>query len=112
MNIAGRLRHRITIQRRVDSQDESGNQTVSWESLHVNVPAEIVALSAREFVSSQAMQSGVTTRIMVRALEGLDATMRIVHGSKIYNPMAWLPDAESGREYLTAPCTEGLNDGA
>ena len=37
--------------------------------------------------------------------------MRVVHGSKVYNIAGVLPDAGSGREYLTLACSEGVNDG-
>jgi hypothetical protein len=37
--------------------------------------------------------------------------MRLLHGSRIYNPQGWLADPVSGIEYLTAPCSEGVNDG-
>lgn len=107
---AGRLRHRVTIQYRIDIQNSSGGIVPLWRDLAV-VWAEIVPSSAREFIQSAALQSEIVARITIRYLYGLDATMRILHGEKIYNPRAWLPDSISGVEYLTAPCTEGLNQG-
>ena len=35
----------------------------------------------------------------------------ILHKDKIYNPAGWLPDQDSGLEYLTAPVSQGLNEG-
>jgi len=107
---AGELRHQVTIQRRIETQDVGGAMLVSWEDV-ATVWAQIAPLSAREYLQSAALQSEITARIKIRHRPGLDATMRIVHGEKIYNPAAWLPDAESGIEYLTAPCSEGVNDG-
>jgi SPP1 family predicted phage head-tail adaptor len=109
---AGRLRHRITIQRPVNTQDPlTGAITPTWENVVTDLAAEIAPLSVREFIASQSMQSQITARIVIRYRAGLDATMRILHGSKIYNPAGWLPDPDSGLEWLTAPCSEGVNDG-
>jgi len=85
--------------------------TTSWLQVAANVPAQIVPLSVREFIASQSVQSGITTRIVIRYRAGLDAAMRILHNGRIYNPQGWLADADSGIQYLTAPCSEGLNEG-
>jgi SPP1 family predicted phage head-tail adaptor len=108
---AGRLRHRINIERRVNSQDpETGAVTPAWLAFARNVPAAIEPLSAREFIAGQAMQSEVTTRIVIRHRPGLDAAMRIKHGRKIYNPAGFLGDKDSGLEYVTIPCSLGVSD--
>ena len=109
---AGRLRHRVDFQRRIDSQDpDSGAVTPVWVNLATAVPAAIEPLSVREFVAANAVQSEVTVRIVVRYRDGLNAAMRIKHGSRIYNPAGFLADPDSGRDYLTIPCSEGVNDG-
>jgi SPP1 family predicted phage head-tail adaptor len=109
---AGRLRHRIDIQQKQTAQDPmTGEQTESWVTLWDKVPAAIETLSAREFIAAQAVQSEIKARIVIRYRAGLDATMRILHGSKIYNPAAFLPDMDSGLSYLTIPCSEGVNAG-
>lgn len=107
-----KLRHRITIERKVNSQNAStGGVRESWAAFAENVPAAIEPLSVREFIQSQAMQSAVTARITIRYRAGLTPDMRIKHNEKIYNPQGWLADPDSGMKYLTAPCTEGLNPG-
>lgn len=109
---AGRLRHLIEIQRPVSTQNETtGEFTTSWQSVVRELPAEVIPVSVREFIASRTMQSEVTARITIRYREGLTAAMRILHRGRVYNPLGWLPDPDSGIEYLTAPCTEGLNDG-
>lgn len=109
---AGELRHRITIQRPIQSQDpETGQLTTNWAAVATDIAAAIKPLSVREFVAAKAMQSEVTARIVIRYRTGLTAQMRILHGSKIYNPQGWLADPDSGLEYLTAPCSEGANQG-
>lgn len=107
---AGRLRHRISIQRPVNTQDSNGDMVLDWEDVATDIAAAIEPLSVREFIASQSMQSQITARIVIRYRDGLNATMRILHGSRVYNPQGWLADADSGLEYLTAPCSAGAND--
>ena len=113
---AGRLRHRIEIQEyRYSGQDpETGEEIRSWEAVR-KCWASIEPLSAREFIAAQATQSKVTARITIRFWEGLDASMRIVQTvrgtQKIFNIEGELADPESGTEYLTMPCSEGVNAG-
>lgn len=119
----GKLRHRIRIDEYVDVIDSAGEPVrgpqgeflKEWQDVFPgqDIWAAIEPLSAREFVQSQAMQSQITSRIIMRYRSGLDAAMRIVHlaTGKIYNPDAFLTDKESGLEYLTVPVSEGVNEG-
>ncbi|MFJ3121045.1 phage head closure protein [Pseudomonas protegens] len=110
---AGKLRHRIDIQRPVVVRDPEDNTelAVRWETVWERCPASVEPLSAREFISAQAKQSEVTARIVVRYRPGLLPTMRIVHRGEIYNIAGALPDNDSGLEYLTLPVSRGVNDG-
>ncbi|HOW93284.1 MAG TPA: phage head closure protein [Mycolicibacterium fallax] len=108
---AGKLRHRVDIEQRVDVQDTSGDIETTWVPFASSVPAAIEPLSAREFVAAGAVQSKVIARITIRHRSGLDASMRIRHGARIYNPEGFLADKESGLDYLTIPCSEGVNEG-
>lgn len=120
---AGKLRHRVRIEQYVDVLDSSGEPTrgehgefiKEWQEV-ATVWAAIEPLSAREFIQSAAMQSQITARIIIRYRSGLNAAMRLVHlvndvPSKIFNPAGFLADKESGLEYLTIPCSEGVNEG-
>ncbi|EXF45266.1 head-tail adaptor [Pseudomonas sp. BAY1663] len=109
---AGRLRHRVDIQARQDVQDpDTGDVTPTWVTVWPNVPAAIEPLSAREFIAAQAVQSQVVARITMRYREGLDASMRILHKSTVYNIAGLLPDKDSGLEYFTVPVSAGVNNG-
>lgn len=109
---AGDLRHRVNIQRRNLQQEPIlGEQVLySWTTI-ATLWAAIEPLSVREFVAASMETSKVTTRITVRALAAINSTMRVVHGDKIYNIHGVLSDRESGREYLTLACSEGVTDG-
>lgn len=109
---AGRLRHRVDIQRRQQAREQaSGAVEEVWVTVWPKVPAAVEPLSVREYLAADARQSQITCRITIRAREGLTADMRILHKGRVYNPAGWLADADSGLEYLTAPCSEGVNQG-
>lgn len=109
---AGKLRHRVVIQKPVRTQDQqSGAYITTWVDDRT-VWASIQPISAREFVASQVEDSKVTTRITIRYAQDLDHTCRLYHASKdvYYNIEGILSDKNSGLEYLTLPCSEGLRD--
>lgn len=102
---AGDLKHRVSIQTAVREQDSSGDLVTSWEDVWLNVPAKIEPLSVRDLLAAKAADSEVTVRITIRRRVGLKASMRVVHNGVPYKPAGWLPDKDSGLEYLTAPCS-------
>jgi SPP1 family predicted phage head-tail adaptor len=120
---AGRLRHEIRIEQLENLLDSNGeviqdesNGTVAQAWVEVaTVRAAIEPLSAREFIQSQATQSQITARVIIRFRDGLNAAMRLVHVRRdradvIYNPHGFLADKESGLEYLTIPVSAGVSD--
>ncbi|MNM24928.1 Phage head-tail joining protein [compost metagenome] len=111
MMAAGRLRHRVRLQQQVIGQHAgTGAQIVGWEDL-AEVWAEVVPLSVREFVAGQAVSSEVTTRITIRFRDDVTAKCRALYRGRVYNIHGVLADPRSGLEYLTLPCSEGINDG-
>lgn len=120
---AGRLRHRILIERYVLAVDSNGDviqdpntgeTTGSWQEL-ATVWAAIEPLSAREFIAAQATQSKIEARIVLRHRPDLDGALRLVHmvngaRGKVYNPAGFLADPDSGLEYLTSPVSTGVSD--
>lgn len=120
---AGRLRHRVRIEQLenlLDSngeaiQDENtGEVARAWVEV-ATVWAAIEPVSGREFIQSQATQSQITARIVIRFREGINAAMRLVHVRRnmadvIYNIHALLADKESGLEYITMPVSTGVSD--
>ena len=108
---AGKLRHRVQLQQKEQTQNpQTGAMVDTWNTV-ATVWASVEPLSAREFIAAGASQSSVTTRITIRYREGVTAKMRALYRGQIYNITGVLPDPESGREYLTLPCSEGVNDG-
>jgi SPP1 family predicted phage head-tail adaptor len=103
---AGKLRHRVTVQRLTPVQDPlTGVVSDTWTD-HATVWASIEPLSAREFLQAAALASLVVARIRIRNLSGVMPSMRIVHGERTYNIEGVLADRDSGAEYLTLPVSE------
>lgn len=118
---AGRLRHRIDIEKRVTDQDpETGGISDRWSLLHEALPAAIEPITQKEYLASASVRSEATTRIILRFVAGLDSKYRFVHGRdccsafgvEIFNPAGkGIRDRDTGLEYITVPCSEGVNDG-
>lgn len=115
---AGRLRHRLRVEQRTfGAQDpETGDVAKSWTTLYADVPAEVSPLSAREFLSAQALQSQVSARITLRPLPGIDAACRFVglsapYEGRIFNIAGVLEDRRTGEQFVTYPVSEGVNEG-
>ncbi len=107
---AGRLRHRVQIQKwQVTGQDPvTGAEIGEWETI-ATVWAAVEPLSARELIAAQAVQSKVTARMVIRHRDGLTADMRIIHRNRVYNIHGFLEDTSSGLEYITIPVSEGVS---
>ena len=115
---AGRFRHRVRIEAnapQLDSngdviQDQNTGEVARVWTLLGEAWAAIEPFSGREFIQSQAVQSKVDTRIIIRRQNfTVNAGHRIVHGVLIYNIEAVLWDRDSGLEYMTLPCGQGVN---
>jgi head-tail adaptor len=65
---AGRLRERVTLQQRdpAATPNSYNEQPDQWVALLSSEPAEVYALSGREYVAAQQVQGAVTHRVMLR----------------------------------------------
>lgn len=112
MSRAGQYRHRVDIQDWTPVRDEeTGGFTERWVTVFADVPARIAPASGREFLAAAAIQSEIVARIVIRARPGLKAKQRVLHNGTVYNVHAWLPDQESGRDYVSAPVSTGVDEG-
>lgn len=109
---SGKLRHRIVLQKPVKTQDQqSGAYITTWQDVG-NLWCAIEPISAREFIASQVEDSKISTRITIRYTKNINHSYRIYHQAKdvYYNIHGILADQNSGLEYITLPCSEGLRD--
>lgn len=104
---AGRLRHRVRIEKPIVTQDPETGELVEAVQVVGTVFAAIEPLSAREFIAAQSTQSQITARIVIRFRSGLTPDMRLVDVATgtAYNPHGFLPDPTTGRDWLTIPCS-------
>jgi SPP1 family predicted phage head-tail adaptor len=73
---AGRLRHRVTIQEKVDSRDSYGGERETWVDI-AEVWAEVEPLVGREYLESRQESAEITTRVRVRYRAGIRPEMRV-----------------------------------
>ena len=98
--IIGKMRHRITLQTATATRDpDTGEQLNSWGTYLADVPAMVVPVSGKEFLSANAEQAGIEARITIRHDSGVTAAMRVVWDGKTYQIKAVMPD-ETARDYL------------
>lgn len=110
---AGRFRHRVTIQQKTVGRDSAGGVTEeAWSNFAVNVNAAIDTVGGRgEGVDSRQITSKTNAEISIRWRPGIDATMRVIHGSVVYNIEDVVPDSDTGRKILTLICVQRDADG-
>lgn len=109
----GRLRHRLILQRRADTQVE-GEVVPGYEVLADDEWGSIEDVSGREFFAAQQVAAEITTRIVIRWRADVDATVRVLHQNNdgdspatydVYDIVAVLRDPVIGRRWLTLHCT-------
>ena len=105
---AGRLDQRITIQRKVDSVNDLGENEPTWANV-VTVWAEKKYLRGREFFAASQAQSDVSCVFRIRHRAGLTGQMRVVHGSERFDISAVLPSPR--KDHIELMAVEGVRDG-
>ena len=108
MSLSARLSKRITIQKAVDGRDAAGQPIVDWVNVITDGDgkcwAEIKDISGKEYISSDAEQASVTTRITIRHRPGLPLKLRVLYGADVYKVAATL--GQTGRDLLLM-CSRG-----
>lgn len=115
---AGDLRRRVHFQQSVVTLDSFGQRVSNWIDVLTNVPAGIEALSGRELILAQAMNSEVSHRITVRYHPKLadpvkTASMRVVYPAADdvirYFNLASSMNLDERNRTIELTATEGLN---
>lgn len=105
---AGRLRHRVTLQSKVEARDSYGATTITWDD-EATVWAAIEPLSGREYFSQQQIQAEASVRIVVRYYSGLSTAWRVKDGSTYYDIVDVLNHDERNR-MMTLMCRTGVSE--
>lgn len=74
---AGRLRHRVRVQRAVDVVTNSGAVETQYVDLFESW-AEVLPLTPRELYAARQVQAEVTAKVRLRYRPGLDARTRVL----------------------------------
>jgi SPP1 family predicted phage head-tail adaptor len=102
---AGRLRHRLTIQRRSDGvYDELGHEANDWQTVGC-VFAEVRDLAGRELERARQTVAEVSVSVTIRHFELLKPTDRFVFGKRVLN-IGGIVDPENLKEEQIVLCVE------
>lgn len=103
---AGRLRHRVLIQRPVRDIVDGEPVVDQWEDV-AQVWAAILPLRGNEYLTAEQFRPGVTTRIRIRWFDGITSEMRVIFGSKTYG----IDSVQEGFDtmaYMVLMCSDGV----
>ena len=103
----GNFRHRVTLLSLLQQDGALGEVTTSWTPL-TQIWAQVKDLSGREWYEARQLPEGeVSTEITVRFRADIGRTMRIQHGTTIYEIVAVL-DRDGRRKFLRLMCREAV----
>lgn len=105
---AGMLRHLSTVQEEPSESipDGTGGRTPDWTDVFTDY-GNVAPLSGREGVFAAQLQAVTSHRVLYRWRPGIDAGMRIVFGSRVFNIRAAINVEERDR-WLVLFCDEGV----
>jgi SPP1 family predicted phage head-tail adaptor len=109
---AGPLRHRLTIDEKIETQASDGHLDPTWNPIGTFY-GSIEPARGREFYNGDQIRDDVDTTIRMRysiRIAELTPRHRIRHQGVIYNVVTVLPDATQRRMFRVM-CKSGTNDG-
>lgn len=101
---AGRLQHRVEIQKAIEIPDSFGEPLPTWVTQATRWAA-VEPLSGRELFLAQQVQADVTHRVGLRFTPDVTPKMRVLFGERVLNIESVLDSTESGFE-LELLCKE------
>lgn len=101
---AGRLNKRVTLERATSTTNEYGEHVETWQPVGT-VWAGIEPVSGREVELAKSFSASVSHKVTIRYQPGLDSTVRVNYGGRVFSVDAVLDEREA-HEKLTLYCTE------
>lgn len=98
----GQLRHRLTIEEAVKTDDEGGGATLVWNTVD-DLWGAVEALSGKESVEADRLSGRATYNVTIRYRDDLTPSMRFRRDSEIYEILSVL-DEDGRRRFLTCKC--------
>jgi SPP1 family predicted phage head-tail adaptor len=84
---AGKYRHIVTFQKLIEAQNSYGETSINdennWENAFT-VRVGIFPISGREALTEEVRKGEISHRIHLRYIKGIDNTMRIKFGTRIF----------------------------
>lgn len=99
---SGQLNSIVRIQRPAATQDAAGQPTTGWTDV-TTVWANVLHPNGAETIKAGKDVSIVQTSVRIRRRSGIDASMRVLHGTAAYTIRAVLPDEEK-RDRMDLVC--------
>lgn len=101
---AGRLKHRITIEKPEQTKDEFGQLTKTWVTV-CSTRAAIDPISGKEYFAAQQINNAINYKITIHYRLGIKSSYRIKYKERIFEIHAPLNPKEANRE-LQLMCEE------
>ena len=103
---AGRLRHRLRLQKKTESRSSTGAVTAIWTT-DSTVWGSIEPLSGREFIAAGGTQNEADVRIIIRYHATITDDWRVWNDSKAYTILAVVNEDERDR-MMELRCSQGV----
>jgi len=100
----GDLRHRITFQKPIETEDEYLSKTTVWQDV-VTVWASVEPLTGREYFYAHQIKNEVSHRVRIRYRTDVNEKMRIKHLERYFKIESMI-DMRERHEFLEILCVE------
>lgn len=107
---AGRLRHRLTLQYKVETRTSTGDVAWTWTT-DSTVWGSIEPLTGREFVAASQTQNEVPVRIVMRYHATITTAWRIVNDGLAYSILS-IANSDLRDAMMELSCSQGVMDTA
>lgn len=103
---AGRLHEVVDIKKKSVTKNAVGEEVLDWVTIDggANVWAAVEPISGTEGAEASQIHAEVSTKIIIRYVEGIRASMRVHHGDDVYQLVSPPIDKRTRRESLTLMC--------
>lgn len=103
----GRLKHRITFQKLVNSKNEYGELENSWNDV-ITVWAEVRPTTGRSFFNAKQINSEISHSVYIRYRNGLSPNMRIKFKGRIFEVL-YIMNVNEDNTLMQIYCKELVN---
>ncbi len=110
-NTTSRLRHRLTLQQRVETPDGAGGFSSGWQDV-ADLWAEISPVNAKSIYGFEKLfagkiQSEISHKIIIRYRSGISTSMRLLFDNRAFNIRA-IKNPDERNETLELLVDEGV----